>query len=58
MKRYGKKQDKYQLSVYLNEAQKNFVMSCCEKYGMTKSQVGLRLMFANGTDKDPRYYNR
>jgi len=58
MTTYGKKHDKYQISVYVSEAQKNYIDLCVEKYGMTKSQVANRLMFANGTEKDPRYYNR
>jgi len=58
MRKYGKNQDKYLLSVYLNEAQNRFVNECVDKYGMNKSQVAIRLMFANGTAKDPRYYNR
>ena len=46
MRKYGKNQDKYLLSVYLNEAQNRFVNECVDKYGMNKSQVAIRLMFA------------
>jgi hypothetical protein len=58
MKKYGKAQNKYHLSVYVSEAQHDYINECVEKYGMTKNQIALRLMFANGTSKDPRYFNR
>lgn len=57
MRKYGKK-GKTQLSVYLNEAQQQFVNKCVEDYGMSKSEVGIRLMFASGTERDPRQYSR
>lgn len=58
MTRYGKRQDKYQISVYLNEAQHKFIMNYVDKFGMSKTQIAQRLMFANSTDMDPRYFNR
>jgi len=58
MKNYGSKQGKYHLSIYLTEAQNHFINECCEKYGMKKTEVATRLMFANGTERDPRFYNR
>jgi hypothetical protein len=57
MKNYNGKREKFHCSVYLNESQNNFVQDCVEKYGMKKSEVIVRLAFANSTAKDPRFYN-
>jgi hypothetical protein len=53
-----KHQEKFHYSVYLNESQNRFVLDCCQKYGMKKTEVIVRLAFANSTEKDPRFYNR
>jgi hypothetical protein len=58
MRLYGKKQDKYQLSVYLNEQQYNVIQSMVDRFGMNKSQIAVRMMFANGTEQDIRTYRR
>jgi hypothetical protein len=58
MTKYGKNKDKYQISVYLNEDQHGFIQSMADKFGMNKSQLAVRMMFANGTDHDIRTYRR
>ena len=58
MRKYGKEQNKYQLSVYLNEAQHNYIQSMVDKFGMNKSQIAVRMMFASGSEQDIRTYRR
>jgi hypothetical protein len=58
MKKYGKAQDKYQISVYLNEAQHTYIQSMVDRFGMNKSQIAVRLMFASGSEQDIRTYRR
>ena len=54
----SRKEQKKSIHVYLDEKQYKFVKQCSVDYGMCLSKVCERLMFAQNTKYDPRYYNR